>query len=143
MPVPKKSAKKSTKSDKPARTKKEGVLCGCGCGEMTKPGRQFLQGHDARFKGRVQKVADGRLDWNDIKDEIGDYAVKSYKDAIAEAKKHVKPVAAKKKVAAKAKPAPAKKKIAVKRAAKPKAEPAPHSGESHTTGEGEGVGGGE
>lgn len=31
-----------------AKPKKTGVPCGCGCGEITNPGRSFRQGHDAR-----------------------------------------------------------------------------------------------
>lgn len=32
----------------PAKPKKTGVPCGCGCKETTNPGRLFRQGHDAR-----------------------------------------------------------------------------------------------
>lgn len=30
--------------------------CGCGCGTDAKPGRSFLQGHDARFHGTLARA---------------------------------------------------------------------------------------
>lgn len=30
--------------------------CGCGCGEWAKRGSHFLQGHDQRLKGMLQRV---------------------------------------------------------------------------------------
>lgn len=143
MPVPKSKKSAAKKSSKPARepkeprVKKEGVLCHCGCGEMTKPGRLFLQGHDARFKGRAVKIADGRLEWSDVEKEIEDYAVPFYKEAIKEAKANgVAPKTVKKKVAAKAKPA-AKAKVKVKQTAKPKTEAASHDESNPSDGGGE------
>lgn len=139
MPVPKqanakKPAVKKSEAKATTPTKKEGVLCGCGCGEMTAPGRKFLQGHDARFKGRVAKVADGRLNWDDIKGDINEYAVKAYKDAIAEAKKHVVPKATKKKAATASK-SEVKPKLKVKAKAKPKSETVSHSNDSENGGD--------
>lgn len=74
-------AKKKVTAEK---TKKESVKCGCGCGQMTKPGSKFLQGHDARFHGRARKLADGRLSLADLTKELGKqgtYALASYKEA--------------------------------------------------------------
>lgn len=31
--------------------------CGCGCGELVKPGSRFRQGHDARLKGDLLRAA--------------------------------------------------------------------------------------
>ena len=138
MPVPKsKSAAKKSASKvvSEPKVKKESVLCHCGCGEMAKPGRMFIQGHDSRFKGRVTKVADGRMEWSDVEAQIEAYAVKGYKESITEAKKTVKPFVAKvkAKVAAKAKPklkAKAKVKAKVAAKANPDADvPSDQSGE--------------
>lgn len=32
------------------------ALCGCGCGASAKPGRSFVQGHDARFHGVLARA---------------------------------------------------------------------------------------
>lgn len=34
--------------------------CFCGCGIPHAPGKRFLQGHDARFWGMVQRIRDGK-----------------------------------------------------------------------------------
>lgn len=118
MPVPKsvkKSVSKKSTTNEP-KIEKEGVLCGCGCGAMTKPNRQFLQGHDARFKARVIKVADGRMAWSDVEKEIESYAISSYKKAIAEIKSQLKSNDGSK---------PVKAKIAAKVKAKKPATPKP------------------
>lgn len=68
---------------KPSRSKKGAVKCGCGCGQMTKPGSKFLQGHDARFHGRCRKLADGRMTMDDLIKELGktgEYAIPAYKE---------------------------------------------------------------
>lgn len=72
-------AKKKAKSAKKIASTK----CLCGCDQNAKPGRKFLQGHDARFHGRARKLADGRLELVDLTKELGakgKYALNSYKE---------------------------------------------------------------
>lgn len=55
---------KAAKASKPRAPKveaKPGAPCLCGCGELAKSGRSFLQGHDARFHGWMKRLADGRM----------------------------------------------------------------------------------
>lgn len=33
------------------------ALCECGCGEPTRPGRHFVQGHDQKLRGRLLATA--------------------------------------------------------------------------------------
>lgn len=123
----KETAAKAEKSSKVA------VKCGCGCGEMTKPGSKFLQGHDARFHGRCRKLADGRLQWDDLVKELGkkgEYALPDYKEGM----KHFPstPPSKKKATAKPAKPAKvakAGKKVVKKKVAKAKQEAAAAVGE--------------
>ena len=44
----------------PKKGAKPAVACGCGCGDQAKRGSHFLQGHDQRLKGMLQRVASGR-----------------------------------------------------------------------------------
>lgn len=44
-----------------ANVKKLAHPCYCGCGFMANPGRNFLQGHDARLKSMLSKLDQGRL----------------------------------------------------------------------------------
>lgn len=39
--------------DKPSKSKKVSRLCPCGCGDMTKPGKTFIQGHDAKLSAKL------------------------------------------------------------------------------------------
>lgn len=43
--------------------------CGCGCGEETMS--YFVPGHDARFKGWLKKVGDGRMSLDELKKAMG------------------------------------------------------------------------
>lgn len=43
--------------------------CGCGCGGETMS--HFIPGHDARYKGWMKKLADGRLDQAELKKLMG------------------------------------------------------------------------
>lgn len=43
--------------------------CGCGCGEETMS--YFIPGHDARYKGWMKKVGDGRLSLDELKKLMG------------------------------------------------------------------------
>lgn len=43
--------------------------CGCGCGEETMS--YFVPGHDARYKGWLKKVGDGRLSLDELKGLMG------------------------------------------------------------------------
>lgn len=36
-----------------------GNPCGCGCGMMARPGREFVQGHDMKLKSRLMKAYKG------------------------------------------------------------------------------------
>lgn len=57
-------------------------LCQCGCGEPLEKGRRFRQGHDARFAGRITKLEDGRMTWEEVKSLIQTYAIPIYEQYI-------------------------------------------------------------
>lgn len=88
--VKKKPVKKAAAPKAPREKKvKETVICNCGCGEKTNGGR-FLPGHDARFHGRVKRLADGRQKWADLEAELGkkgEYSHPHYKEALKHADK--------------------------------------------------------
>lgn len=57
---------KASAKPKAAKTVRE---CGCGCkGETTS---YFVPGHDARFKGWIKKVGDGRMSLDELKKAMG------------------------------------------------------------------------
>ena len=74
-----KKVRRTAKASTATAVKNES-LCRCGCGEIIKTGREFLQGHDARFHGRVKRLLDGRLSMVDLQKEIQPYAVSFYKN---------------------------------------------------------------
>lgn len=40
-------------AEKVSKSKKVSVKCPCGCGGMTKPGKTFIQGHDAKLSAKL------------------------------------------------------------------------------------------
>ena len=68
------------------RTAKSKKRCLCGCGESPKSEKgRFCMGHDARFHGRLKKLADGRLSMAALKKELGrrgTYALPNYAKAV-------------------------------------------------------------
>ncbi len=58
------------------KRRKAGVslLCKCGCGKQTKPGRLYVQGHDARVKNPVRKKG--------VKEKIGLSIKKKWQDPV-------------------------------------------------------------
>lgn len=50
----------ATEGATPLDRSKTGGPCGCGCGRVTKRGSHFLQGHDQRLKGMLQRVTKGK-----------------------------------------------------------------------------------
>jgi hypothetical protein len=76
---------KTTKTKRATKLQLDGGLpkCQCGCGEMVgSPKSRFRMGHDARFHGRVTKLADGRLKMADLKSQIEPYALPLYRAAV-------------------------------------------------------------
>jgi hypothetical protein len=55
--------RKATRGGAMARAMRnlEPIQCGCGCGDLTS-GAEFRQGHDAKLKSRLLKIARGKLD---------------------------------------------------------------------------------
>lgn len=49
-------AEKKAKAPREKKAKGESVACLCGCGEMTNPGRLFVQGHDMKLRSAVMQV---------------------------------------------------------------------------------------
>ena len=86
-------APKSKKKIVATSKKAQETLCHCGCGFPTKPKRNFLQGHDARFHGRVLKLKDGRLTMAQLKKDINSYAIPTYEAALKDSKPKAKPKA--------------------------------------------------
>lgn len=82
------AAAKKAATKKTAEKNAEPRPCHCGCGETTNGKSYFRQGHDARFYGRVKKVIDGRLSFDDVLAVIQDYAVDNYRDAIKDRRSH-------------------------------------------------------
>jgi hypothetical protein len=66
---------------KPKAKTPEQELCRCGCGETLNPGRRFKMGHDARYHGRLKKLADGRLKPEELAALVKPYALPFYKGA--------------------------------------------------------------
>jgi hypothetical protein len=82
MSKSKSTKKKAARKPSPKKPAAEAALCHCGCGEPVAKGRSFRQGHDARFHGRVAKLADGRLSIEDLPGlGVKPYAVPFYLDA--------------------------------------------------------------
>lgn len=53
----------TTEQTPEAKTAKAGVPCGCGCSATTKPGRAFVQGHDAKLHGILARaLRDGQTE---------------------------------------------------------------------------------
>lgn len=108
-------------SKKKAASSGKANLCRCGCGEEC--ARNFKQGHDSRFHGRVKKLQDGRLSMADIRKDkaIAPYAYKFYEEAMSE-KPAKKTATTKKAVKKKTTKKTTKKKAATKKKAKAAAD---------------------
>lgn len=61
QPSTKAAKVKASATPRKAKVQEPGAPCLCGCGELAKSGRSFLQGHDARFHGWMKRLADGRM----------------------------------------------------------------------------------
>ena len=61
---------KATKERKPKPAPKEAALCLCGCGAMAKPGRNFLQGHDAKLASMIKKYDKGDIKKKDLSEAV-------------------------------------------------------------------------